>query len=57
MDAASKELERYRQELKTYLTFMLAQTNDDLYILSLIKGDSLTTVEQAMRDVIESHYR
>jgi hypothetical protein len=38
MDAASKELERYRRQLKTYLYFMLAQTNDDHYILSLIKG-------------------
>ena len=53
MDAASKELNRYKRELTTYLNFMLIQTNDDDYILGLIKGDNLTTVEQAMREVIE----
>lgn len=53
MSVITEELERYRGELLTHLYFMLAQTNDDLYILSLIKGDNLTSVEQAMRDVIE----
>ena len=55
MNANAREVERYRHHIRVLAEFLMVQSNNDLYIIDLIKDDDLPAFEQAMRVIIENN--